>query len=191
MLGYWKKPEATPKRSSRRLASAPATWAASTPTAFLWITGRKKELIVTASGKNIAPVYLERLLAEDPLILQALIVGDRRNYLAALIVPNVDVLAGELKARGVLIASVTKRLLHPKVLALYRERIDARLAGVSRSEQIGSFRLVDRSFSIEHDELTPTLKLRRSVIQEHFAREIEAMYRDEGPRAPIMECGPA
>ena len=63
---------------------------------FLWITGRKKELIVTASGKNIAPAYLERLLCEDPLILQALVVGDRRNYLAALIVPNPDTLKSEI-----------------------------------------------------------------------------------------------
>ena len=119
------------------------------------------------------------MLAEDPLILQALIVGDRRNYLAALIVPNGEALAGELKARGIVVASASEALCIPEVLRLYRKRIDTRLAGVSHSEQIGCFRLVDRSFSIEHDELTPTLKLRRSVIQEHFAADIEAMYRDK------------
>ncbi len=136
-------------------------------------------MIVTASGKNIAPAYLERLLCEDPLILQALVVGDRHNYLSALIVPNPDALKNEILARGIVVTSREEALAHPEIHRLYRERINERLAAVSHCEQVGEFTLLSRGFSIEHEEMTPTLKLRRGVIQEHFAREIAGMYTGE------------
>jgi len=184
MAGYWKQPKATAE-TIRDGWLHTGDMGRIDDDGFLWITGRKKELIVTAAGKNIAPAYLERLLTEDPLILQALIVGDRRNYLSALIVPNSDALKTETEARGIAISSRSQALSHPEVLQLYRERIDQRLSGVSHCEQIGRFTLLDRGFSVEHDELTPTLKLRRSVIQQHFAREIESMYADEGAPAKL------
>jgi long-chain acyl-CoA synthetase len=178
MLGYWKRPDATAD-TIRDGWLHTGDMGHIDKDGFLWITGRKKELIVTASGKNIAPAYLERLLCEDPLILQALVVGDRQNYLAALVVPNPDTLKGEIVARGISVTSREEALRHPEVQQLYRERIDARLAGVSHSEQIGQFTLLSRGFCVEFDEMTPTLKLRRGVIQEHFAREIAGMYMGE------------
>jgi long-chain acyl-CoA synthetase len=185
MLGYWKQPQATAEAIDADGWLRTGDMGHVDGDGFLWITGRKKELIVTAGGKNIAPAYLERLLAEDPLILQALIVGDRRNFLAALIVPNLDVLASELAAQGVTAASRAEMLVHPRAHELYRQRIDARLSVVAHCEQIGRFTLLNRGFTVEHDELTPTLKLRRSVIQQHFAREIEAMYADESAAARL------
>jgi long-chain acyl-CoA synthetase len=179
MLGYWKQPQATADAIDAEGWLHTGDMGSLDDEDFLWITGRKKELIVTAAGKNIAPAYLERLLCEDSLMLQALIVGDRRNYLAALIVPNAEALASEIAARGIRLHSREGAIVHPEVLAIYRERIDARLAGVSHCEQIGQFTLLGRGFTIENDELTPTLKLRRGVIQQHFAREIEAMYAQE------------
>jgi long-chain acyl-CoA synthetase len=178
MLGYWRRPDATADtiRDGWLLTGDVGHI---DEDGFLWITGRKKELIVTASGKNIAPAYLERLLCEDPLILQALVVGDRQNYLAALVVPNPDALKSEILARGIAVTSREEALRHPEVQQLYRERISARLADVSHCEQIGQFTLLSRGFSVEHDEMTPTLKLRRGVIQEHFAREIAGMYTGE------------
>jgi long-chain acyl-CoA synthetase len=101
-------------------------------------------------------------------------------------VPNADVLRAEIASRGIALRSPQEALVHPQVLALYRERIAARLAGVSHAEQIGQFRLIGRAFSIEQNELTPTLKLRRSVIQEHFAAEIEAMYAADTASASII-----
>jgi len=133
---------------------------------FLYITGRKKEILVTSGGKNIAPVYLESLLTEDPLILQAMIVGDGRSYLAALIVPNQELLAAELARRG-----------GSDAAAIVRERINQRLASVSQYEQVGKFVLLSRPFSIEAGELTPKLSLRRQEIAAHFAAEIESMYQ--------------
>ena len=156
----------------------PAIWASSMPTDILRITGRKKELIVTAGGKNIAPAFIEGLLAEEPLIHQAIVIGDGRKYLTALIVPNPDTLRAEIISRRIPVTSAAEALVHPAVLELYRQRIDARLADVSECEQIQRFTLLPRGFTVEHEEQTPTLKLRRSVIQEHFAAEIEALYAD-------------
>jgi long-chain acyl-CoA synthetase len=190
MLGYWKQPQATADTIDAEGWLHTGDMGRLDEDGFLWITGRKKELIVTAAGKNIAPAYLERLLCEDPLILQALVVGDRRNYLAALIVPNPDLLRSEIAARKIGVTSREEALVHPQVLALYRERIDTRLAGVSHCEQVGQFTLLNRGFTVEHDELTPTLKLRRGPIGQHFAAEIEAMYTDQRVGASIIHSEP-
>ena len=139
---------------------------------FLYITGRKKELIVTAGGKNISPVLLESLLSQDPLISQVMVIGDDRKCLSALIVPAMDQLRDELAARQIPVDD----LCHPQVSALYRSILDCRLADVSRYEQIASFTLLQREFSVEKGELTLKSSLRRSVIAEHFSTEIEAMY---------------
>jgi long-chain acyl-CoA synthetase len=144
---------------------------------FLFITGRKKEIIVTSAGKNIAPVYLESLLTQDPLILQAMVIGDGRSCLAALVVPNPDTLRAEIVERGITVTTPEKALQHPDVLALYRERIDQRLSCVSHHEQVRRFTLLARGFSIEAGELTPKLSLRRKEIEAHFAPQIDAMYR--------------
>ena len=143
---------------------------------YLFITGRKKEMIVLATGKNISPVNLETLLVEDPLIAQALVVGEGRKYLAALIVPDPDALKQQIIERRIPVLSSHQALVHPDVSALYRERIDRRLANVSAGEQVRQFQLLGRGFTPESDELTPTLKLRRGIIQDNFAKEIEAMY---------------
>jgi long-chain acyl-CoA synthetase len=139
---------------------------------FLYITGRKKEILVTSGGKNIAPVYLESLLTEDPLILQAMVLGDGRSYLTALIVPNQDAIQRELAAPS------GESLEQAEVHAVFRSRIERRLANVSPHEQVRKFVLLPRPFSIEAGELTPKLSLRRKQIAEHYAAEIEALYAD-------------
>jgi Long-chain acyl-CoA synthetases (AMP-forming) len=144
---------------------------------FLTITGRKKEILVTLGGKNIAPVYLESLLTQDPLILQALVVGDDRPCLAALIVPNHDVLQGEIDRLGIQAASREALLVHPQVLEMFQQRINQRLKDVAPYEQVRQFALLPRSFTIEAGEMTAKLTLRRKVIEEHFAAEIATLYR--------------
>jgi long-chain acyl-CoA synthetase len=177
MLGYWKRPDET-------LAAIGDGWlhtgdlGALDADGYLKITGRKKELIVTAGGKNIAPVYLESLLTQEPLIAQVIVIGDSRKFLTALIVPNPDALRTEIIARQIPVTSPADALAHPLVQELYRERISQRLAEASDCEQIQRFRLLPRGFTMEHEELTPTLKLRRKVIHEHFAAEIEQLYAD-------------
>jgi long-chain acyl-CoA synthetase len=128
---------------------------------FLVITDRKKDLIVTSGGKNVAPQNLENDLKTHRIVSQAVIVGDRRPYVAALVTVDPDAVDG-LDESG--------------VEAAVQSAIDAVNADRSRFEQIKRFRVLPRDFSIEHDELTPTLKLKRKVILDHFADDVAALY---------------
>jgi long-chain acyl-CoA synthetase len=145
---------------------------------FLFITGRKKELIVTAVGKNVAPAIIEGLLSSEPLIAQAMVVGDGRNYLAALIVPNPEALRALIAADKIAFCTPTEALTHPTILAHYEQRIYAALAGLSSSEQVRRFVLLSRGFLPERGELTSKLSLRRDVIASHFSDEIESLYAE-------------
>jgi long-chain acyl-CoA synthetase len=121
------------------------------------ITDRKKDVLVTAGGKNVAPQNLENALKMSPLVSQAMVVGDRRPYVAALITlaPEVDPATAESRVRSV---------------------VDEVNSELSRFEQIKRFAILPRDFSAEEDELTPTLKLKRRVCEQHFAAEIERLY---------------
>ncbi len=143
---------------------------------FLRITGRKKELIVTAGGKNIAPTFIEGLLTEDPLIIQAAVFGDAEKFLVALIVPDPDALRAEIIKRQIPVFTPADALAHPDVNAIYAERIKERLACVSHAEQVQKFKLLARGFTPETGELTFKLSLKRDVVWQNFAKEINAMY---------------
>ncbi|MBI2477112.1 MAG: long-chain fatty acid--CoA ligase [Planctomycetia bacterium] len=146
---------------------------------YLFITGRKKELIVTSGGKNIAPVYLESLLTQDPLITQAVVIGDDRKYLVALIVPELAGLEAEMATRGITLRGTADDLQRDEVCRLFEERIAARLACVSHYEQVRKFTLLDRGFTIESGELTAKLTLRRETIHAKCHQLIDAMYAPE------------
>ncbi len=178
MRGYWRDPEATAEvirdgwLHTGDLGSFDSE-------GRLIIDGRKKELIVTATGKNIAPTHLEGLISASSLVAQVMVVGDNRKYLAALVVPDwenvqVEVAAGKLPS-----VSSREMITNPDVRARFRQEIDARLSGLSRHEQIGRFALLKRGFEIERGELTAKLSLRREVIQDNFGNTIETLYRQE------------
>jgi long-chain acyl-CoA synthetase len=128
---------------------------------FITITDRKKDILVTAGGKNVAPQNLENALKTAPLISQALVVGDRRPYVAALITVDPD---------------VSRHLVAGQVQEQVQRIVDNVNAELSRFEQIKRFTVLPRDFSPEEGEVTPTLKLKRRVCAEHFAEEIEKLY---------------
>ncbi len=105
-----------------------------------------------------------------------MVIGDARNYLTALIVPEPDALKAEIIRRQIPVFSPAEALAHPQVLALYTECINRRLADVSHAEQVQKFKLLSRGFTMESGEMTPTLKVRRNVVASNYADEIEAMY---------------
>jgi long-chain acyl-CoA synthetase len=177
MAGYYKQPQATAEAIDADGWFQTGDLGALDDEGFLKITGRKKEILVTSGGKNVAPVMIESLIAQDPLVAQVLVLGDGRDYLAALIVPDPDNLKAEIIARGIALTSRAEALTHPEVLAIYECRIAERLRCVSYYEQVRRFTLLGRGFSIEQGEMTAKLSLRRQVIEAHFAAEIEAMYR--------------
>ena len=143
---------------------------------FLTITGRKKEILVTTGGKNVAPAAIETRLGEDPLIGQVIVLGDGRDYLIALIVPDVDALDAALGSGDAERNRRANRLSDPQVAGLFRRRIAERLADLSHYERVQKFLLLDKPFSVERGELTLKHSLRRDVIEQHYAREIDSLY---------------
>jgi long-chain acyl-CoA synthetase len=126
---------------------------------FLTLTDRKKDIIVTAGGKNVAPQNLENALKAAKEISQALVIGDRRPYVTALVTLDPE-------------AGLSPEAARPRI----QQIVDDVNAGLSRFEQIKRFAILPRDFSMAEGELTPTLKLKRRVCAEHFAAEIEALY---------------
>ena len=144
---------------------------------FVSITGRKKEILVTAGGKNVSPAQLEDRLRGHPLIAQAMVVGDRRPYIGALITIDDDALATWKTKVGKDPALTLDQLRDdPDLLAEIGAAVEEANRVVSRAESIRRFRILDRDFTEAGGQLTPTLKLKRSVVLKEFADEIEALY---------------
>ncbi|MFG1784382.1 AMP-dependent synthetase/ligase [Rhodococcus oryzae] len=144
---------------------------------FVSITGRKKEIIVTAGGKNVAPAVLEDALRAHALISQCLVVGDAKPFIGALITIDPEALPGWLERNGIAVdTAISEIVKHPDLVA----EIDAAVAEgnkkVSNPEQIKKYRILDVDFTVETGELTPTLKLKRNIIHQEFATAIEAIY---------------
>ncbi|HLW71827.1 MAG TPA: long-chain fatty acid--CoA ligase [Candidatus Binataceae bacterium] len=144
---------------------------------YIKITDRKKEIIVLSGGKNVSPANLETKLAADPYIAQACVIGDRRKHLAALLVPDFDNLgAQQLKTLQLEGLSAAELAGSPKLRRFFQERLREFNRPHSDVEAIVDFALIAAPFSQENGELTPTLKLRRRVVQEHYRSLIEALY---------------
>ena len=142
---------------------------------YLSITGRKKDLIVTAGGKNVSPSQLEDKLASDPLISQAVVVGDNRSYIAALITIDQETFAGWRDRKGK--TGEVNDLLHDgDLVGAIQDAVDRANATVSRAESIRKFKILSAEFTVEGGELTPTLKLKRNVVHDRFASDIENLY---------------
>jgi len=181
MMGYYRDPRAT-EAVIRDGWFYTGDYGKIDEDGFLYITGRKKEIIVTLGGKNIAPVLLESLLTEDPLIQQAMVVGDDRKFLAALIVPDFAQLDQWVRSQGIAQTFTHDHLKDARVRAEFAARIRQRLSSLSHYEQVARFILLPRAFSIENEEVTPKLSLRRDVIARHFAQEIEWLYSEDYTR---------
>lgn len=145
----------------------------------LYITDRKKDIIITAGGKNIAPQNIENTLAADLFIEQAVIIGEGKKYLSSLIVPNYTELIQYAKKQGIPFDDKEDLIKKPEIVTFYRSRIDSLMKEYARVEQIRKFTLLPREFSIETGELTPTLKMKRKIISENFSQEIDMMYGQE------------
>ncbi|GLY24692.1 long-chain fatty acid--CoA ligase [Micromonospora sp. NBRC 101691] len=147
---------------------------------FLSITDRKKELIITSSGKNISPAHIEGLLRAHPLIGQAVAIGDRRPYVTALIVLDDEVAPLWARARGISDAQLPGLASDPLLLAEIQAVVDAANAKLARPEQVKTFEVLPSAWTPESGELTPTLKLRRRVIVDRYHDSINALYQSPG-----------
>lgn len=145
---------------------------------YLTITDRKKDLIVTAGGKNIAPQPIEGVLKSHRLIGEAIVLGDRRRFVSALILPDFPILERRLKDLGRPPGERADLVTRPDVVALYQEIVDGLNQDLAQYERIKRIALLPAEFSIESGELTPTLKVKRKVIEERWREQIEAIYAE-------------
>jgi len=143
---------------------------------FLTITGRKKEIIVTSTGKNIAPALIENLLKEHHLINHAFVYGDNKSYLVALITLNQLELESHARARSIESQDFTSLKRHPSVVELVEGIVANVNEKVSTTEAVKNFAVLDHDFSIEADEITPTQKVKRTIVTERYAAVLEALY---------------
>jgi len=177
MAGYWNQPEMTAEVMDEDGFFHTGDLADIDDDGFLLITGRKKDLIVTAGGKNVAPQPIQEMLARSPFVDAAVLIGDGRPYIVALIAPAFGKLEAWAKEHHLEHAGPADLIQRPQVQHLFKELVAGVNAGLARYEQIKRFALVPTPFTVETGELTPTLKVKRNVVEQKFAHLIEPLYR--------------
>lgn len=145
---------------------------------FLRITGRKKDMIVTAGGKNIAPQRIETLLGESPCISHAMVHGEGRKYLTALLTLDEGAVLKRLRSKGIELGKGQRLSSHPEVETLVGAIVDEKNAELSRFETIKKFAILDGDFSVNGGELTPTLKVRREFVNAKYRAILDALYQE-------------
>ncbi|MBR9978349.1 MAG: long-chain fatty acid--CoA ligase [Bacteroidetes bacterium] len=144
---------------------------------MLYITDRKKHLFVSSGGKNIAPQPIESLFAGNEYIDQFVLIGDRRMFLSALIVPDFDALKEYADAHGIPYKDYAELVRHSEINRLIEQTIQGTQKDLANYEKVRRFTLLDQPFSIENGQMTPSMKLRRKAIEERYGDLIESMYR--------------
>jgi long-chain acyl-CoA synthetase len=177
MGGYYKDPERTAEALDAEGWMHTGDIGQLDADGFLRITDRKKELIITSGGKNISPALIEYELQRHPLIGQACAIGDKRNYVTALIVLDPDVTPAWAKAHGVEASSLAELAARPEVLAEVERGVAAANSHLARVEQVRKFRVLPNEWTADSGELTPSLKRRRRVIIDRYAQQIDDLYQ--------------
>ncbi|MFD4326232.1 AMP-dependent synthetase/ligase [Nocardioides sp. NPDC058538] len=143
---------------------------------FLTVVDRKKEMIINSAGKNIAPSNIENLLKESPLVGHAMVVGDGRSYVVAVLTLDGEIAPVVAQKLGVEAGSLAELAQHPVIRGAVAKAVDAANARLSRPEQVKAFELLSQEWTAESEELTPTLKLKRRVVSKKYADVIDGLY---------------
>jgi long-chain acyl-CoA synthetase len=145
---------------------------------FLVITDRKKDIIVTSGGKNVAPQPIEGLIQASPYIASAVVVGSSRKFISALIVPDFDKLEALAKTKGWAVADRAELCRRPETAAFLLEEANRMTPGLASYERIKKVAVLDREFELDAGEVTPTLKVRRTIVEQKYAALIDALYTE-------------
>jgi len=154
---------------------------------YLFITDRKKDLIKTAAGKFVAPQPIENALKTSPYILNAMVVGDKRKFISALIVPNHGTVTAKAAEQGIRFSSNEEMAAHPAVRALIEGEVKRLTANLAQYESIKRFALLPEDFTFDNGGLTFTLKLKRRVVEQQHNEAIERLYADVAEPRPILQ----
>jgi long-chain acyl-CoA synthetase len=185
MQGYYKSPEATHEVLTDDGWFHTGDIGYLDKDNYLFITDRKKDLIKTAAGKFIAPQPIENALKTSPYILNAMVVGDRRKFIVALIVPNPNTVAAKAAERNIQFSSNAALAAHPFVRLLIDAEIQRLTAHLAQYETIKRFALLPEDFTFDNGSLTFTLKLKRRVVEEQYHDIIEQLYSDVVEPRPV------
>jgi long-chain acyl-CoA synthetase len=176
MKGYFGKPQATAEAIDADHWFHTGDVGLIDADGFLVITDRKKDIIVTSGGKNIAPQPIENVLKTHTLITEIVMIGNKRNFPSALVVPNFDALEKWARENGVSAASRAELVADPKVIALYEKTINDLSGHLAQFERIKKIALLPHEFTLEAGELTPTLKVKRRVVEQKYKDVIDRLY---------------
>jgi long-chain acyl-CoA synthetase len=187
MQGYYKNPEATREVLSEDGWFSTGDIGYVDKDNYLFITDRKKDLIKTAAGKFVAPQSIENALKTSPYILNAMVVGDRRKFIVALLVPNAATVAAKATDQGIKFISSEELASHPWVHALIESEVKRLTIHLAQYETIKRFALLPEDFTFDNGSLTFTLKLKRRVVEQQYASVIESLYTDVAEPRPILQ----
>ena len=149
------------------------------PDGFLVITDRKKDLIITSGGKNIAPQPIENLLKTSPYITSGVVIGDRKRFISALVVPDFDKLQEYARAQGIAFSSLNDLCRDRRIVGFLKAEVDRATPLLASYERIKKIAVLPRDFEIERGEMTPSLKVRRANVTAEYQALIDAMYRED------------
>lgn len=176
MKGYFKDPEATAEALDVDGWFHTGDIGELDEDGYLKITDRKKNILVTSGGKNVAPAGLENALVICPHVEQVLIIGDHRNFISALIVPNFEKLREYAEANGIEDRHAETLIKNSQIIQLVEREVEDAMQPFARYERVRKIALLPREFTIEEGEVTPTLKIKRKVVLDHFGEVIESIY---------------
>jgi long-chain acyl-CoA synthetase len=148
---------------------------------YLHITGRKKEILITSTGKNITPSNIQNLLKTSPYISEAVVFGEGETYLTALVTLDEEEITKYASEQNISFRDFAGLTRHPAIVDLIDKEIQARNQELARIEQIKKFTILEDSFRQDRDELTPTMKVKRRVVEQRYKDKIAAMYGKQCP----------
>ncbi len=186
MQGYFKNPEATREVLSEDGWFSTGDIGYLDKDNYLFITDRKKDLLKTAAGKFVAPQPIENALKTSPYIVNAMVIGDRRKFISALIVPNATTVAAKAADQGIKFSSNAELAAHAWVHALIDSEVKRLTVHLAQYETIKRFALLPEDFTFDNGSLTFTLKLKRRVVEQQYAAVIESLYADIAEPRPIL-----
>ena len=187
MQGYYKNPEATREVLSEDGWFRTGDIGYVDKDNYLFITDRKKDLLKTAAGKFVAPQPIENALKTSPYILNAMVVGDRRKFIVALLVPNAVTVSAKAADQGIRFSSNAELAAHPWVHALIDAEVKRLTAHLAQYETIKRFALLPEDFTFDNGSLTFTLKLKRRVVEQQYSNVIESLYADVAEPRPTFQ----
>lgn len=187
MQGYYKKPEATREVMTDDGFFKTGDIGYLDKDNYLYITDRKKDLLKTAAGKFVAPQPIENALKTSPYILNAMVVGDRRKFIVALVVPNSTTVAAKAAEQGLSFASPAELSAHAFVRAFIAAEIKRLTVHLAQYETIKRFALLPEDFSFDNGSLTFTMKLKRRVVEQQYADVIDMLYADTADPSPVPQ----